>query len=752
MKKTLLVFALLLCGVLGLSANPTVTLTVSGQGATKEEATANALRSAIEQAYGVFVSANTTILNDELIKDEIATVASGNIEDFQEISCVVTSEGETFVTLSATVAISKLQAYAKSKGSSTEFAGATFAMNMKMRELNKENEQKALVNMYYQLQELAPNVFDWELNVGYPTIQADKNYKVPMTLTAKPNDASEAFYNILTNTLNSLSLTPTEIEEYNQVGLAKFEMKIPQRNQGDLRVVLRNNPKAIMAYLNYLVDRIKSSYRIKQLSADGQAFYAKTAKYDEATDFYAFKKNSNSNVVMKADVFVKQDDMMTLQGFEVEHTPVNRITFKYDDDGKPWANDVVVYQDIVSREFLIPYYNGGIWEKLDNITIADGVTSIGEKAFLNCSSLASVTIPDSVTSIGEEAFSGCWSLTSITIPDSVTEIGGNAFQGTAIANTYVNVSNLAKYCEKNISHSLRGSIHILIDGKEVTDLVIPDSVTSIGNYAFYGCSSLASVTIPDSVTSIGKWAFRECSSLASVTIGNGVTSIGQEAFYNCRSLASIYCRAITPPSGAHGMFYVTASGRKIYVPTESVEAYRSAECWRDYKYDIIGFDFSGSDKTEEPIEEQAEDQPTTRTFSDFANEYMAPMIAQFKAKDEFETRAMHAQRVTEESVAALKEKLTEEAKVEYLKEYGNIDNFQLKLGRYDANSETFPISIKNNKGELRVGVPLNIARDFQSLWGSCSKTATFCVENDVVAIESITIFLPDGSQFVATKK
>ena len=588
MKKTLLIFALLLCGVLGLSANPTVTLTVSGQGTTKEEATANALRSAIEQAYGVFVSANTTILNDELIKDEIATVASGNIEDFQEISCVVTSEGETFVTLSATVAISKLQAYAKSKGSSTEFAGATFAMNMKMRELNKENEQKALVNMYYQLQELAPNVFDWELNVGYPTIQADKNYKVPMTLTAKPNDASEAFYNILTNTLNSLSLTPTEIEEYNQVGLAKFEMKIPQRNQGDLRVVLRNDPKAIMAYLGYLAYCIESYYRIKQLSADGQTSYAKEAKYEvrnshndfygwkgryETTNFNAYKKDSNSNIVVRSDVFVGHEEMMFLQGFEVEHTPVNRITFKYD-DGKPWANDVAVCQDIKNYEF--DNYYGGIWEKLDNITIADGVTSIGYCAFRECSSLASVTIGNGVTSIGQEAFYGCWSLTSITIPDSVTEIGGNAFRNTAIANTYVNVSNLAKYCEKNISHSLYGSTHILIDGKEVTDLVIPDSVTSIGNYAFCDCSSLASITIPDSVTSIGDYAF-----------------------YDCRSLASIYCRAITPPSGAYEMFYNTASGRKIYVPTESVEAYKSAEYWREYKSNIIGFDFSGSDKTKQ---------------------------------------------------------------------------------------------------------------------------------------------------------
>lgn len=662
MKKTLLAFALLLCSVLGLSANPTVTLTVSGQGATKEEATANALRSAIEQAYGVFVSANTTILNDELIKDEIATVASGNIEDFQEISCVVTSEGETFVTLSATVAISKLQAYAKSKGSSTEFAGATFAMNMKMRELNKQNEQKALVNMYYQLQELAPNVFDWELIIGDPTIQEDKNYKVPMTLTAKPNDASEAFYNILTNTLKSLSLTPTEIEEYKQVGLETFEMKIPQRDQGDLRVVLRNDPQKIMEYLGYLADRIRLSYRIKPLTASGQTFYAKTEKHDivrdvrryvnpwpllyKATDFYAFKKNSNSNVVMKADVFVGQDDMMTLQGFEAAHTPVNRTTFKYD-NGELWASDVVVYQNITNSEFNVDSYSRGLWDKLDNITIADGVS----------------------------------------------EIGVCAFQGLRKSN--------------------------------VSSIELPNSIIEIGNMAFLEAPGLTS-PIPENVTSIGNEAFKYFS--------------------------EVYCKPTTPPAIGYRTFYNPYTYITIYVPLESVEAYKAASGWREYADNIVGYDFTGSDKTEEPVEELAEEQPTTITLSDFANEYMAPMIAEFIAKDEFETIAMHAQRVTEESVAALKEKLTEEAKVEYLKKYGNIDDFQLELGWYNAENETFSISIKNNKGELSVGVPLYIARKFKSLWDSCSKTATFCVENDVVAIESITICLPDGSQFVATKK
>lgn len=99
------------------------------------------------------------------------------------------------------------------------------------------------------------------------------------------------------------------------------------------------------------------------------------------------------------------------------------------------------------------------------------------------------------------------------------------------------------------------------------------------------------LTIPDSVTSIGSWAFYNCSSLASVTIGNGVTSIEGYAFYNCSSLTSVYCKPITPPRGYSYMFGDNASGRKIYVPTESVEAYKSAGYWSDYASDIVGYDF-----------------------------------------------------------------------------------------------------------------------------------------------------------------
>lgn len=140
-----------------------ISLVVSGQGSTKEDATANALRSAIEQAYGVFVSANTQILNDEVVKDEIATVASGNVLNYEELSCVTMADGSLYVTLSATVSIGNLITYAKSHGSSAEFAGQTFTMNMRMRKLNTENEYKALQVLKEQVAMLAMHCFDYKI-------------------------------------------------------------------------------------------------------------------------------------------------------------------------------------------------------------------------------------------------------------------------------------------------------------------------------------------------------------------------------------------------------------------------------------------------------------------------------------------------------------------------------------------------------------------------------------------------------------
>ena len=231
---------------------------------------------------------------------------------------------------------------------------------------------------------------------------------------------------------------------------------------------------------------------------------------------------------------------------------------------------------------------------LTSVVIGDSVTSIGSNAFYQCYNLTSVVIPDSVTSIGSNTFWGCSKLkfneyenckyigsatnpyfalieginsnlssitihndakiiadyafhdyarlTSVVIGDSVTSIGYDAFyKCSSLTNIYI--TNLAGWCNVTGAGNLMcygsSSKNLYVNNEFVTELVIPDSVTSIGDYAFYYCSSLTSVVIGDSVTSIGYVAFNGCSSLTSVVIPNSVTSIVSYAFSNCSSLSEV---------------------------------------------------------------------------------------------------------------------------------------------------------------------------------------------------------------------
>ncbi len=239
------------------------------------------------------------------------------------------------------------------------------------------------------------------------------------------------------------------------------------------------------------------------------------------------------------------------------------------------------------------------------VSLPDGITSIGEWAFRDCSGLTSIEIPNRVTSIGSDAFDGCSGLTSVTIGNRVTSIGNTAFSyctgltSVTIPNSVTSIGDYAFYeCYHLTSVTIGNSVTSIgscaFGGcSSMTFVTIPSSVTIIGEGAFLLCKGLASVTIPNSVTSIGGSVFSGCSGLTSVTIGNSVTSIGDKAFKDCTGLTSITNYATTPQSINSNVFdNVNKSTCVLNVPKESVSLYQAANVWKEFTNKTVEGDYT----------------------------------------------------------------------------------------------------------------------------------------------------------------
>lgn len=224
--------------------------------------------------------------------------------------------------------------------------------------------------------------------------------------------------------------------------------------------------------------------------------------------------------------------------------------------------------------------------RLTSIEIPNSVTSIGALAFGNCGGLTSINIPNLVTSIGEQAFENCTGITSIEIPNSVTNIGQSAFSNCT-SLTYVKLSNSINYIRNNTFYHCIG----------LTSIEIPNSVGVIYNQAFSRCSGLISIDIPASVYNIKDYVFSYCNNLTSVIIRGTYLLMGIGTFSNCTSLTSITILATTPPELTNNStFEYVNKTIPVYVPLASVNTYKSASYWSEFKryIGVVSNTFNGT--------------------------------------------------------------------------------------------------------------------------------------------------------------
>ena len=261
MKKIVILFFLLLNLVVNAQEEKIVTLTVSGTGKTLEEAKTNALRSAIEQAFGAFISSKTEILNDDLVKDEIVSVSNGNIQKFDIISELQIPDGGYATSIKATVSISKLTSFVESKGVIVEFKGGLFASNVLMQELYEKNEIKAIENVIITLDAIAKKSFDYTIAAEEPYSNSDK-WAIPIKINVYSNSNFVNIPTLIEQTLQSLSLSESEIINYKKLNKKVFPVTLSTINNNSVYYLRNDASRKIILKFLYSLNNVISNIKI----------------------------------------------------------------------------------------------------------------------------------------------------------------------------------------------------------------------------------------------------------------------------------------------------------------------------------------------------------------------------------------------------------------------------------------------------------------------------------------------------------
>ena len=255
------------------------------------------------------------------------------------------------------------------------------------------------------------------------------------------------------------------------------------------------------------------------------------------------------------------------------------LTWTLDAAGTLTVSGTGAMEDYDGFPGYVPWYSN--CDSIKAVVIESGVTTIGDWAFFGCSSLTSITILESVTAIGEYAFYRCSSLSSVTLPESVTAIGYYAFSGCDSLKD-VFITDLDAWCridfENGSATPMWYAKNIWLDGQKLVSVTVPEGVTEVKAYTFYGFKDLIQVTLPAGVTAIGDSAFSSCSSLSSITIPEGVTTIGDSVFSSCSSLASITIPKSVTAIGSHA-FWSCKSLTSIEIPSSVTTIGEDAFYW-----------------------------------------------------------------------------------------------------------------------------------------------------------------------------